>query len=165
MLSLQVGLFLAVQLCHASKTKWRSTKLARGIAVTIGDLVNDFIPRWSPLNRCKVFIVAIMAFDHIDFGALDLSLRDKVHFLHLLNGKALHATLFVFVQIKTAYKLPAKFTLDDNLLVHLAKRRWKDFFRHLNLISIGSRIIFPNSFLELIHGDFRLGWRHLFCGQ
>ena len=97
MLSFQVGLFLAMQFCHASDTKRRTTELARGVAVTIGDLMNDFISRGSPFYRCKVFIVTIMAFDHIDFGALDLSLRDKVHFFHLLNGKLLHTTLFMLI--------------------------------------------------------------------
>ena len=130
MLSFQVGLFLAVQFCQACEAKRRATELARGVAVTIGDLVNDFISRWGPLNRCKVFIVAIMTFNHIDFGALDLSLRDKVHLFHLLNGKLLRTILFVFVQIKAAHKLPTILTLDDQLLVHLIKHRWKDFFCH-----------------------------------
>ena len=130
MLSFQVGLFLAMQFCQASETKRRTAKLARGVAVTIGDLMNDFISRRCPFYRGKVFIVAIMTFDHIDFGALDLSLRDKVHLFHLLNGKLLHTTVFVFVQIKAAHQLPTILTLDDQLLVHLVKRRWKDFLRH-----------------------------------
>ena len=92
--------------------------------------MNDFISGGCPFYRGKVFIVAIMTFDHIDFGALDLSLRDKVHLFHLLNGKLLRTVLFVFVQIKAAHKLPTILTLDDQLLVHLIKHRWKDFFRH-----------------------------------